>query len=227
MPRERARVLYKARFLMPTLPRVTIAMPVHNASAYLREAIDSVLAQTYPHWELVCVDDASRDGSFQILQEYAARDPRIRPFAQPGHAGIVAARNRGAAVLLACLRVEGCEVRDICNLERTFVLTPVAFRYWMPFLRSLGNIIERMCCPTDACDPQRQSGDMAGGLARMRSAHSSHAAFSEVAPRAYLERNSALNLSDKWVGTGKALDPNVIAAMLPDENRWINAQRAD
>lgn len=79
---------------MPTPPRVTIAMPVHDASAYLREAIDSVLAQTYPHWELVCVDDASRDGSFQILQEYAARDPRIRPFAQPRHAGIVAARNR-------------------------------------------------------------------------------------------------------------------------------------
>ena len=39
------------------------------------------------------------------------------------------------AVLLACLRVEGCEVVDICNLERTFVLTPVAMRYWMPFLR--------------------------------------------------------------------------------------------
>ena len=75
-------------------PRVTIAMPVHNASAYLREALDSVLAQSYPHWELVCIDDASRDDSWQILSEYAARDPRVRPFKQPGHAGIVAARNR-------------------------------------------------------------------------------------------------------------------------------------
>jgi glycosyltransferase involved in cell wall biosynthesis len=79
---------------MPPEPRVTIAMPVHNASAYLREALDSVLAQTYPHWELVCIDDASADDSWQILSEYAARDPRVKPFKQPGHAGIVAARNR-------------------------------------------------------------------------------------------------------------------------------------
>lgn len=75
-------------------PRVTIMMPVHNASAYLREALDSVLAQTYPHWELVCVDDASRDDSPQILADYAARDARIKTFRQSGHAGIVAARNR-------------------------------------------------------------------------------------------------------------------------------------
>lgn len=79
---------------MPPEPRVTIMMPVHNASAYLREALNSVLAQTYPHWELVCVDDASSDDSLRILEEYAARDPRIKPFRQPGHAGIVAARNR-------------------------------------------------------------------------------------------------------------------------------------
>jgi glycosyltransferase involved in cell wall biosynthesis len=75
-------------------PRVTIAMPVRNASAYLREAIDSVLAQTYPHWELVCIDDGSRDDSLRILRDYADREPRIRPFSQSGHGGIVAARNR-------------------------------------------------------------------------------------------------------------------------------------
>lgn len=79
---------------MPAEPRVTIAMPVHNASAYLREALDSVLAQTYPHWELVCIDDASRDASWQILTDYAARDSRVKPFKQSAHLGIVAARNR-------------------------------------------------------------------------------------------------------------------------------------
>ncbi len=72
-------------------------MPVRNARPYLREALDSVLAQTMPHWELVAIDDGSTDGSWDDLNEYAARDPRIRVFRQPQHAGIVAARNRALA----------------------------------------------------------------------------------------------------------------------------------
>jgi glycosyltransferase involved in cell wall biosynthesis len=79
---------------MPGEPRVTIAMPVRNAQAYLREALDSVLAQTFDAWELVAIDDASTDDSATILREYAARDSRVRYFRQPEHRGIVAARNR-------------------------------------------------------------------------------------------------------------------------------------
>jgi glycosyltransferase involved in cell wall biosynthesis len=79
---------------MSAEPRVTVMMPVHNAQAYLREALDSVLAQTYSHWELVAVDDGSSDESRSLLEEYAAREPRIRVFHQPERLGIVAARNR-------------------------------------------------------------------------------------------------------------------------------------
>ena len=50
------------------------------------------------------------------------------------------------AVLLACLKIRDCEVIDICNLERTFVLSPVAFRYWVPPLHWLGEFIEKLCC---------------------------------------------------------------------------------
>ncbi len=50
------------------------------------------------------------------------------------------------AVLLACLTVEECEVVDICNLERTFVFSGPAIRYWLPQLGSLGRLIERLCC---------------------------------------------------------------------------------
>ena len=82
---------------MPSPPRVTIAMPVHNARAHLREALDSVIGQSYPHWELVVVDDGSTDGSAEILSEYVAREPRLRVFRQPEQRGIVAARNRALA----------------------------------------------------------------------------------------------------------------------------------
>lgn len=50
------------------------------------------------------------------------------------------------AVLLACLKVRDCEVMEICNLERTFVLSPVTFRYWVPPLHWLGEFLEKVCC---------------------------------------------------------------------------------
>ena len=73
---------------------VSIVIPVYNSEAFLPECLDSVLAQTYPHFEVLCVDDGSTDSSPKILEEYAARDPRIRLFRQANSfAG--AARNRG------------------------------------------------------------------------------------------------------------------------------------
>jgi glycosyltransferase involved in cell wall biosynthesis len=74
--------------------RVSISMPVYNARAYLAEALDSLIAQSYPHWELIAVDDGSSDGSWDMLCAYAARERRIRPFRQDRNLGIVAARNR-------------------------------------------------------------------------------------------------------------------------------------
>ena len=71
-------------------PLVSVMMPVYNAQAYLGEAIESVLAQTYPRWELIVVDDGSTDASLTIAQDY--RDPRIRVYHQP-NLGEAAARN--------------------------------------------------------------------------------------------------------------------------------------
>lgn len=50
------------------------------------------------------------------------------------------------AVLLACLEVEDCEVTEICSLERTWVLTPNALRYWVPLFDGLGKLLEAFCC---------------------------------------------------------------------------------
>ena len=74
-------------------PRVSVLMPVFNAAAYLAEAVESVLAQSFANFELLLHDDGSRDGSWKILQDYAARDPRIR-ISQGPNAGIAAVLNR-------------------------------------------------------------------------------------------------------------------------------------
>jgi Glycosyl transferase family 2 len=74
-------------------PLVSVIMPVWNREHRMRNAIQSVLAQTYPHWELVIVDDGSTDGTREAVAEYLT-EPRIRYFCQ-AHAGHCVARNRG------------------------------------------------------------------------------------------------------------------------------------
>ncbi len=73
---------------------VSIMMPVYNAERYIAQAIESVLAQSYPHWELIIVDDGSTDRSGQIARQY--NDKRIRVFYQE-NAGEAAARNHALA----------------------------------------------------------------------------------------------------------------------------------
>lgn len=73
-------------------PVFSIIIPIYNVAPYLRECLDSVLAQTFSNWECLCVDDGSTDESGAILDEYATRDPRFRVFHQP-NAGVSAARN--------------------------------------------------------------------------------------------------------------------------------------
>ena len=64
-------------------PRVSIGMPVRNGQKYIREAIESILAQTFTDWELIVCDNASTDSTEQIVREYAARDPRVRYHRNP------------------------------------------------------------------------------------------------------------------------------------------------
>jgi glycosyltransferase involved in cell wall biosynthesis len=73
-------------------------MPVYNAGRYLRQAVESILAQTFRQFELIAVDDGSTDDSKLILDELAARDARVRVISRP-NTGIVGALNEalGAA----------------------------------------------------------------------------------------------------------------------------------
>jgi glycosyltransferase involved in cell wall biosynthesis len=59
-------------------PLVSVVTPVHNGAAHLAECIESVLAQTYEHWEYVIVDNCSTDASAEIARGYAERDGRVR-----------------------------------------------------------------------------------------------------------------------------------------------------
>jgi glycosyltransferase involved in cell wall biosynthesis len=59
-------------------PRVSLGMPVYNAQRFLREVLESILAQTYSDFELIISDNGSSDATETICREYAARDPRVQ-----------------------------------------------------------------------------------------------------------------------------------------------------
>jgi glycosyltransferase involved in cell wall biosynthesis len=83
---------------MKTRPVVSVIIIFFDAERYLREAIESVLAQRYDDWELLLVDDGSSDGSSAVAREYTARDPqRLHYLEHPGHMnrGMSASRNLG------------------------------------------------------------------------------------------------------------------------------------
>lgn len=73
---------------------VSVIIPVYNAEKYLREALDSIVGQTYINLEIICVDDGSTDSSPQILEEYKAKDKRIVVYRKENSGG-GAARNYG------------------------------------------------------------------------------------------------------------------------------------
>ncbi|WP_328339375.1 CDP-glycerol glycerophosphotransferase family protein [Streptomyces violaceus] len=77
------------------MPRFSIIVPVYKVQGFLRECLDSVLSQSYGDFEVVAVDDRSPDGSGAILDEYAARDARVRVLHLPENVGLGRARNAG------------------------------------------------------------------------------------------------------------------------------------
>ena len=103
--------------------KVSVIIPVYNREAYIRESVDSVLAQTFTEFEVIVVDDGSTDAAAEIIQSYT--DPRIRLIRQ-SHQGVSAARNTG----LDAARGEYITFLDSDDL------------YYPDFLQSLFQIIQ-------------------------------------------------------------------------------------
>ena len=74
--------------------KISVIIPVYNVEKYLRECLDSILAQTFQDFEIICIDDGSTDKSLEILQEYKTKDDRF-VIVQQRHSGAGSARNNG------------------------------------------------------------------------------------------------------------------------------------
>ena len=77
--------------------KISVITPVYNGEKFLAWAVQSVINQSYQHWELLLIDDGSTDNSMQCMTAWAKRDSRIKVLFHPGHAnrGVSATRNLG------------------------------------------------------------------------------------------------------------------------------------
>ena len=79
---------------MSVMRKISIVIPVYNTEKYLKLSVDSVLSQSYQDWELILVDDGSKDGSGAICDKYASEDSRIKVY-HTVNQGVTAARGYG------------------------------------------------------------------------------------------------------------------------------------
>lgn len=76
---------------------ISVIMPIYNGELYLREAIESILKQTYTNFELICIDDGSTDNTLSILKDYAAKDHRMVIVSRENR-GLISTLNEGLSL---------------------------------------------------------------------------------------------------------------------------------
>jgi Glycosyl transferase family 2 len=122
---------------MSTVP-VSVLLPVYNASAYLREALESLFAQTFSDFEIIAINDGSTDGSGEILREAAARDRRMRVVERENR-GLVATLNEAAGMARGNYLAR-MDADDVCLPER--LARQVAVLDARPKLAALGTWVQ-------------------------------------------------------------------------------------
>src|SRR5687767_502933 len=103
---------------MSDTPAVTVLMPVYNADRFVAQTVNTIINQTFHDYEFIIINDGSTDRSHEILQDYAARDPRIRLVSRP-NTGYVVALNEGLALARGTFvaRIDADDLADPRRLE--------------------------------------------------------------------------------------------------------------
>lgn len=122
---------------MKIRPNISLIIPIYKVEKYLHTCLNSVLAQNYDNWEVLCVDDASPDNCGMICDSYAQEDSRIKVIHFSKNQGIVIARKRG---------IEKSSGKYIMFLDGDDFLEPNAFKIMMSEeSKDEADIIEGAC----------------------------------------------------------------------------------
>lgn len=115
----KAKIKNQNRHFEPGL--VNVLMPVYNGEKYLKEAVESVIAQTYPNWELLLIDDGSTDSTRELVKLFS--DPRIR-ILRKDHSGLVDTLNYGLDHLKGefCARLDNDDRWEPTHLKQSLAI---------------------------------------------------------------------------------------------------------
>ncbi|MBO5408375.1 MAG: glycosyltransferase [Clostridia bacterium] len=102
---------------MSETPKISVIMSVYNGEDYLAETIDSILAQTFSDWELVVINDCSKDSTAEILATYATKDSRIKVHTNEGNLRLPKSLNK-AISLSSGKYIARMDADDICLPNR-------------------------------------------------------------------------------------------------------------
>ncbi len=121
---------------MKSEPQISVLMSVRNGLPFVREAIASIIAQTFTDWEFAIVDNASTDGTAAAIEEIAAREPRIRFIRNPADLGHSGGLNRG---------LEICRGLWVARMDADDVALPNRFERQLEFLRQNPDVKVASC----------------------------------------------------------------------------------
>ena len=142
---------------MESQPLVSVIMPCYNMEKYITATIHSVQRQTYTHWELLIVDDASTDGTVGIVQDFCNQDDKIQFVVKPKHSGIADTRNQ-------CLKM--AKGRFLAFLDADDVWHPEKLEQQLQFMmeRKIGFSYSSYDCIDEDGNPLEKMVKAAGNL---------------------------------------------------------------
>jgi GT2 family glycosyltransferase len=158
-----------------TAPLVSVVLPAYNAERFLGRAMRSALAQTYPHFELIVVDDGSTDGTAEVIRSF--RDRRVRHFSQPNR-GQGAARNYG---------IRGSAGRYVTFLDADDVYLPGKLQRQVEFLET-----QHQECQVVFCNALHFYSRRPGRLLERRAASGSGDIFRDLLHASLINPNTMM-----------------------------------
>lgn len=142
---------------MENQPLVSVIMPCYNMEKFIAYTIESVQRQTYPHWELLIVDDASTDGTADIIKSHQNQNNRINFIVKPKHSGIADTRNQ-------CLKM--AKGRFLAFLDSDDLWYPEKLEQQLQFMteKNIGFSYSSYDCVDENGNPLEKNIKAAGNL---------------------------------------------------------------
>lgn len=155
--------------MQQTQDLVSIVMPSYNAARYINTTINSVLAQSYPHWELIVLDDFSKDDTRAIVQKFADSDSRVRLVAlEKNHGAPAGPRNLGVRAAKGTW-VAFLDADDIWHPLKLEIQLRLMHKYKAPFSSTLSrNFKDESTITYDVVDVEPDVANITFAMQRLK-----------------------------------------------------------